>query len=662
LFRPAALVFCHDAADVRISAHAATDHDLRRQTLLAAGLIALLTFVAYANGLGGPFLYDDIPSIVQNPTIRRLGSMADVLWPPRAGGITVSGRPFLNLTLALNYASSGEAVRGFHLTNVLIHAAAALALFGIVRRTLLTPRLRDRFGADAALPIAFVSSLLWAVHPLHTEAVSYVVQRAESLMGCLYLVTLYGFIRGAEAPRNRRRWFAVSLIACSLGMATKEVMVSAPLLVLLYDRTFIAGSFRAALACRGRVYAALAASWVLLLALVLSLGGNRGGSIGPGVGISWVTYWMTQPGAIAHYVRLVAWPEPLVFDYATRWTRSIVDVLPAAALLVGLGVGTIVALRRSAAAGFIGAWFFAILAPTSVMPGPAQLLAEHRMYLPTAAIAAGALALAYRFVGRRLLGACAVMAIGLVVLTSARNAIYADEVGLWQDTLAHSPGNIRAEKGLANALSAAGKLGDAVTHYEAALRLAPDDAAAHTNFANTLLKMGRPEDALAHFRTAAALQPGRAETHNNLGTALASRHELDAAIAEFHAAIRLRPSYAEAFFNLGTALQLANRFADAVPAFQRVLELQPDYPDAEYDLAVGFMNLGRPADAIIHYRRALEQKDDPEAHNNLGALLAESGQFAEAILHFKAVLQFHPDDADARRNLNRAEAELRQQR
>lgn len=613
--------------------------------------------LAYRTGIGSPFVYDDIPSIVQNPTIRSLWPLTTPLSPPRTGGITVSGRPFLNLTLALNQALGGD-VASFRVTNVLIHIAAGLALFGVVRRTLLLPRLRPRLGA-AALPLASIIALVWTLHPLQTEAVSYVVQRAESLMGCLYFLTLYAFIRGAEATGAGRAWFVASVAACWLGMATKEVMVSAPVIVWLYDRTFLSGGFRSAIVKRPAVYAGLAAGWILLFALVFSLGGNRGGSIGPGVGVGWWAYWATQFDALVHYVRLVFWPQPLVFDYATAWTSSVARVLPNALLVIGAVGLAVVALRRWPAFGFPLAFCFAILAPTSLMPGPTQLLAEHRMYLASAGVLAVALATGHRLLGRAARAAAALLFVAFAVLTAARNRVYRDEVGLWRDTLAKSPGNVRAEKGLANALVAAGRVSESVPAYETALALAPDDAAAHTNFANALLKLGRADEALRHFRTAAALQPARPEMHNNLGTALAERRDFAGAIAEFDTAVRQRPAYAEAHFNRGTALQLSGHAAEAVAAFERVLALQPDYPDAEYNLAVGLSNLGRPTEAIAHYQRALQQKDDPAAHNNLGALLAEAGRFPEAIAEFEAVVRLTPDDADAQRNLVRARSELR---
>ncbi|MES1167228.1 MAG: hypothetical protein ABUL68_04430, partial [Pseudomonadota bacterium] len=245
----------------------------RRSIFLGGGCIVLAAFEAYFNSFSVPFIFDDAASIAQNSTIRHLSQLGNVLSGPPWGALTVNGRPLLNLTLALNYALGGLAVGGYHGVNLAIHILAGLTLFGIVRRTLQQARLAGRFG-EAALPLALCVALIWTLHPLQTEAVTYVVQRAESQMGLLYLLTLYAFIRGAASARPEK-WYALSVLCCALGMMAKEVMVSAPLMVLLYDRTFVAGSFGRAWRERWRWYGGLAATWLVLGWLMLGPG-SRG--------------------------------------------------------------------------------------------------------------------------------------------------------------------------------------------------------------------------------------------------------------------------------------------------------------------------------------------------------------------------------------------------
>ncbi len=294
--------------------------------LAAAGVIAAAAIAAYSQTFSVPFHFDDQFAIAENATIRHWST---ALWPPP--NTTASGRPMLNLSLALNYALSGQAVWSYHALNLVIHVLAGLTLFAVVRRTL-----APQVAAPAAARIAFAAALLWSLHPLQTEAVTYLVQRAESMMGLFYLLTLYCYLRAAAArSAGRRVWGALAIGSCLLGMATKEVMVSAPLIVLFYDRTFLAGSFREAVRRRGWLLAGLAATWTLLPFLVLATQG-RSGTSGFGSGISFARYGLTQFPAIGHYLRLSFWPHPLVFDYGTRWVAGLAAVWPSALIVSGL--------------------------------------------------------------------------------------------------------------------------------------------------------------------------------------------------------------------------------------------------------------------------------------------------------------------------------------
>ena len=157
---------------------------------------------------------------------------------------------------------------GYHVVNLAIHILGALVLYGVVRRTLLCASLRQRYG-DEARWLALAVALIWVVHPLQTESVTYLIQRTESLMGLFFLLTLYCVIRGSTSS-GRRGWYAAAVVCCALGMGSKEVMVVAPLTVLLYDRAFLSGSFREALRARAALYAGLFGCWLVLVGLVAS--------------------------------------------------------------------------------------------------------------------------------------------------------------------------------------------------------------------------------------------------------------------------------------------------------------------------------------------------------------------------------------------------------
>jgi tetratricopeptide (TPR) repeat protein len=625
----------------------------RVQTAAAAVVLVVAALAAYHNTFRAPFLFDDARAILENPGIRRLWPLWRAFWPQSAN-LTVSGRPVANLTLAVNYALSGTDVWSYHALNLLIHTLSGLTLFGIVRRTLMRPVLQTRFGGDA-LPLALVIALMWTLHPLQTEAVTYVIQRVESLMGLFYLLTLYCFIRSVESPRPFR-WQVCTVAACLLGMATKEVMATAPLLVLLYDRTLlssrVADTFRSALQQRPRFYLALFATWLPLAGMVASTGWNRGATAGFNVGVAPWTYWLTQFKAVACYLWLAVWPHPLVFEYGTFWVRHSGEVAPYALVVVPLAAATLIALRRWPAWGFLGAWFFVILAPTSVVPGTIQMIVEHRMYLPLAAVITLAVLGIHAAVGRQSWVMFAALALGLGILAARRNADYRSELAIWSDTVAKRPDNTRARNGMALALDHAGRIPEAIQQFEAALRLTPGDVEVHDNLGVTLEHAGRIAEATQHYETALRLKPNFPEAHSNLGNALLRTGRVPEAIQQYKEALRLRPDYAEAEYNLGGALDQAGRTAEAIRHFEAAVRLKPDYAAAHNNLGNLLHRVGPTPEAIEHYEAALRiQPDFATAHHNLGVAFEEAGRIPEAIQQYEAALRIQPDLAEAQNNL-----------
>jgi len=650
------------------SATSARSFPARRGPLLAGGLLALAAAAAYGNSFSGPFILDDVRAIAQNLSIRHFWRV----WSPPAG-LTVSGRPLLNFSVAVNYALGGLKVWGYHALNLVIHTLAGLALFGLVRRTLLRPGLRRRFG-PAALPLAFSAAALWTLHPLQTEAVTYIIQRAESMMGMFYLLTMYCFVRGVECTEAGQQtsviksgpisdlrflvsylWLPASVLCCLLGMASKEVIASAPLMVLLYDRTFASGSFRAAIRIRWKFYLAMAASWLFLGGLVLSTGGDRNGTVGFNVGVGWWAYASTQFEAITRYLLLSFWPHPLVFEYGTFWVKNFGEIVPYAIVVVPLVAGTAVALWRWPAAGFLGAWFFVMLAPTSLLPGTTQMIVEHRMYLSLAAVIVPVVLAFYQLAGKRSFILLLALAAGLGWTTSRRNDDYRSWLTIWSDTVRKRPDNALAHNNLGFALSAIyGRLPAAIAEYQKALHFRPDYPEAHNNLGIALTETGHVQAALSEYKEALRLRPNYAEAHSNLGSALAGMGRLPEAIAELETALRLSPYDADVHNNLGSAMAEMGRLPEAIYEYETALTLRPDYPQTHHSLGVILAHMpGRLPDAIAHFQAAIALKPDfPEDYNDLGlALMTLPGRLPDAIAQFESALRFNPNYAEAHNNL-----------
>ena len=622
----------------------------------AAAVIVLATGLAYANSFSAPFVFDDLKSITDNPTIRHLWPLSDVLSPPNH--VTgVVGRPIINLSFALNYALGGLNVQGYHIFNTLIHALAGLALLGVVRRTLLRPVVRAEFGT-MALPIAAVTALLWVLHPLQTESVTCIVQRTESLLGLFFLLTFYAFIRSVDSPRAGA-WQLLTFVLCLLGMATKEVMVAAPVLVLLYDRTFVAGSFAAAWRARWKMYLGLAATWVFL-GWLITRWSQRGGVVGFGLGVSSWDYALTQCRAILLYLRLSLWPSPLVVDYGTAVVHRVGDVWLQGVVLVALVAGTFWALWRRPVLGFLAFSFFAILAPSSsIVPLISQTIAEHRMYLPLAAVVILAVAGGYRWLGSRSLFAWLVVALVAGWGTVSRNRDYRDPLTLWGVTVAEQPDNPRARMNFGTALSGLGRLDEAREQFAAAVTLSPNYAEAHYGLAGVLLQLNRPAETQTHAEQAVRLKPDFAEAHYVLGTALLQQRQLGAALAQYEAALRLKPNFPDAEHTLAGTLAMAGRTTEAMEHYEAALRLQPRNALLYQEMGNLLARGGRLEDAVTRYEAAVEL--DPRsliAQFNLGHALADLHRWSEAAEHFSAAVRIRPDFADAHNFLGAALMEL----
>lgn len=614
--------------------------------------------LAYQNSFTGPFIYDDVASIVANPTIRHLWPIWDVLSPPRGGGLTVEGRQIINVSLAINYALGGTKVWGYHALNLIIHILVGLTLYGIVRRTLLLPRFRDRFGTSGD-GLALAVALLWTIHPLQSEAVSYVIQRAELIMGLFYLLTLYCFIRAAESPRPGP-WYGLCVTACALGMASKEVMATAPLVVILYDRTFLSGSFSKAWRRHWPVLLALAGTWIVLGYIMLA--GNLGNAMAnaKSFGVTWWEYALTEPGVIFHYLKLSVWPKTLCFNY-DGWpiVRTWKSIPPQSFAIVILLGATAWALKKNSVWGFVGAWFFLILAPSSSFMPTDSPAYEHRVYLSLAAVVVLAVMGIHALAGRRTVAVAAALAIGLGFLTWQRNQVYRSEFIIWADTVAKRPNNPRAHNNIGKVLLDAGILPQAIEHFEQAIKLRSSYAVAHDNLGSAFAQTGKYEEAVQQFDLALQLQPGLGEAQFNMARALARLGRLPEAAGHYEQALRLNPDDAEAHSELGNTLLALGKVPEAVQHWEQAVQIKPDYVEPRNNLAVALAQAGRIPEAVEQFRQVVRiAPDDAEARYNLGSALAASGNTHEAMAQYKQALQIHPVYPDAQDSLARLFATL----
>jgi protein O-mannosyl-transferase len=587
-------------------------------------LLVLAGGLAYLNTLPNGFVFDDDPWIVNNERIRDLSNLGDIL--------TATNRPVMDLSFALNYAVGGTDPVGYHLANMAIHILAALVLYGLARRTLSLPVFGERVRGGA-VGLAGVIAAIWLLHPLNTQAVTYTVQRGESLMGLCYLFTLYSFVRYAT---GEGRWWAVSaVVACVIGAGCKEVIATAPLVVVLYDFTFIRQPLRETIRRRGLMYLGLFAMWLPLGWMVYrTLAGGEDASAGFALEdklLSRWTYLLAQPQVIVEvYLRKAFWPNPLVLDY--QWVPAIPQDTPAGEVsrlfisnvlwqglvVVGLLLTSAWGVFKRTWWGFLGLSFFLILAPTSSIMPIADLAVEHRMYLSLIAVVCVVVVGVYALLSSALpdgkpavygLVLAGVVAMSLGLSTAARNTDYRSKVAIWDSVVLARPYNARGWHNLASALDSEGRSDEAMLCYEQVLKIIPTHAAAYYGIGNLWLKRGNLTKAIDRLQTAVQLKPDDTASHAHLGKALLLAGQLDLAEASLRRAIELDPTYARAREYLGL-LHLAQKDLEAaIESFRLAVEYDPALIAPRQNLATSLAQAGRPGEASLVIDQALAQAD-----------------------------------------------------
>jgi hypothetical protein len=528
--------------------------------------IILIGSLAYIPSFQGIFFLDDFRSI--NP--EALGTAKDAL--TKGYFPLTHGRPLLMLSFWANYKISGMNIWSYHVVNLLIHLCAGLVLFGIIRRTL---KLVD-YAEGESKWLAFLSAMMWTVHPLNTQAVSYIVQRGESLMGLLFLLTVYFLILGAMSMK--KVWLFMAICMCGLAMTTKEVAITLPFMVLLYDRTFLGGAlrtFKGALVRRWWFYATLLATCAWPIYVCCSTPAAYGSGFTGACGITTWQYAATEPGVLLHYLRMVVLPFGQCFDpnwQLTGWGWQ-------AWAIGAMVLATVLLLWKRPAAGFLGAWFFGILSVTSSVYVTLDPCFEHRMYLPLAAVIVALVLAAYCFWRHfalqltpdyeakwRLAGTHGMLAIIMLLAfcTWNRLGIYSNELDLYFDCVKGAPWSARAHNNLGLAMMHTGHLPDAENELHESLKCDPNYPFALINMGNVLIAQNKA--------TPWAL-------NNDLGLKLLSQGHVVDAFNLFISATHLDPGYWAAWHNAGRCAQIMGHIADAKVFYQRSQTLNPKFQD-----------------------------------------------------------------------------------
>ena len=590
-------------------------------------LTAALVLFIYSNILEGPFTFDDDYNIENNPNIR--------LTELSLGGITragfessVSNRPVANISFALNYYFHQYNVMGYHLVNILIHITTGILIYLFTSTTLNAPTLRSLYETDRSIP--FFTALLWLVHPIQTQSVSYIVQRMNSMAAMFYILSLLLYAKGRLAGGKKKRWalFAGCLCTAILALGSKETAATLPFFIFLYEWYFFQDL---SLTWFKRHFLGFATILILLALLAfMYLGAHPLESIlysYQGRDFTVMQRVLTEFRVVIFYISLLIFPHPsrLNLDHDFPISHSLFEptttLLSIVAIAVLIGLAIYVA-KKQRLISFCILWFLGNLVIESSVIG-LEIIFEHRTYLPSMLVILMAVTLVYRYIKPKWLRVAALGALVMICSnwTYERNSVWSNEVALWKDCAEKSPNKARPHNNLGLALAQKGKLKEAVEHYSKALNI----------------------------------KPGYVEVLNNLGLALSEQGRLEEAISYYSKALEINPDFVGPHYNLGLALAKQGKLERAISHFSRAVKIKPDFAEAHNNLGVALDEQGKLEEAISHYSDALEIKpDNIDVLNNLGTALARQGKLEEAISHFSRAVKINPNSNISRHNLNYA--------
>jgi tetratricopeptide (TPR) repeat protein len=659
--------------------------------LLAVGL-------TFAQTAGFGFVnFDDRDYVYDNRNVSDGVSGEGIRWAFTQSHVA-NWHPLTWISLMLDCSLYGLNPARLHLTNVLLHAATVVLLFLVLRA--MTGGTGSASGT--LWPSALVAAL-FAVHPLRAESVAWVTERKDVLSGLFFVLTLGAYASYARRPFSFARYAAVMALF-ALGLLSKATLVTVPCLLLLLDywplgrmtakkpRSSIAPSplgssiapsparsslsppgttggldFAEAAPGRFSVLARLLAEKIPLLLLAALASGMTIWAQSEAI-VSQQHYnlwWRLRYIPIAYLSYLVRffWPA----DLAALYPRPNLDLPPwqtcgALAILLGITAASIVWAPRRPYLLVGWLWYLGMLVPVvGFLQVGVAATADRNTYLAQIGLTIALVWIAAdaRWTRPYLRPRWGVAAASVIVVLLAcawrQTTVWRNSEALWTRTLACTSRNAVAHNDLGVALTAQGRIGEAIAHFQKALEIKTDYAEAHYNLGNAAMNSGRIDEALAQFREALNIKPDYAEAHYNLGLALASRGRIDEAIAHYQRALEIKPNSPLVHNNLGTALAGRARIDDAMLQFREALKIDPDYAEAHYNLGIALTAHGRNDEAMTHYQKALEIKADyAEAHYGLGLALARRARIDEAIDRYRKALDIKPGYAEARYNLGAA--------
>lgn len=616
---------------------------------VAAALIIIAGIVCYFNSFGCSFHFDDIPIIPDNPAIRDI-SNTSAWWnfyPTRPVGI---------FTVVLNYALGGTNVWGYHFVNLLIHIINGLLVFWLVILLFKTPALRKEKLAEKKVFIALIAAMLFVAHPVQTQAVTYIIQRLASLAALFFMLSVCLYIKARIQDTVRQKkilLYGAAAIAALLAFLTKENTFTLPLIIVLIELFFIRQSPVKIRLADWKLWAFIGLTGIAAFILLRSFSFSVFSPILPEQGHTYTltagTYLLTQFRVITTYIRLIFLPYGLNLDYDYPISQSFFEIKTILSFLFLLALLLLAVLmyKKYRLASFGIFWFFITLSIESGLIPVANVIFEHRLYLPSVGIFLVVAGLPFALLKDRFFKPVVILfllaAAVLCVLTVNRNKIWKTEFTLWEDVAKKSPNKTRPLMNFANSLRDQKRYREAMEYYDRAIKNNPQYDVAFLNRGKNKSLMKDFSAALLDYNMAVKLNPSNPGAYNNCGLAKYELHNYAGAIADLNTALRLNPAFPEAYNNRANVRSALKDFAGALLDFANSLRLNPNAPETYNNRASVRFEMQDAEGAMADINKALQLKPDyPDAYNNRANIKAASKDFAGSISDFDQVIRLDP--------------------
>ncbi|MFA5780112.1 MAG: tetratricopeptide repeat protein [Elusimicrobiota bacterium] len=643
---------------------------------LAIGIIVLATTVVYYNSLKTPFIFDDVLKIVENPDIKELSNLKTKLVYPYSKQYpnfsrNDPSRPLTYLTFTLNYYFGKLNTFGYHLFNLVMHIFNAILLFFLTKKiiSLLLTSQSPNLSISQSLTFPFFTALFFAIHPINTNAVTYIFSRSDVLATFFYILSLLFFIKTFE---KNKKLYILSLLCFIVALFSKQIAVTLPAIVLISDYIFL-NNFSIKKTIDKKYYHI--PFWALLFIYLLSryfyLGGL--GDVEVEVTKVWnrYSYLIIQPDIILRYLKLLFIPIGFCIEHRIEPAK----ILELKTIISFLSLAVIFWLTYrtykkktdiSKIILFCVLWFFIILSPTSSFFPTTSPLVENRLYLSGFGFyffitflyfkifkINFALGKEFNLTRNWLFNSIITFHIFLLGYgTIKRNQLYQQPILMWQDVISKYPNNVRAHSDLGILLYNSKRYENAEKEYREAIRIDQNYAEAHNNLGNLLYDSKRYEEAEQEYRQALRVNPNNAKAHNNLGNLLYNSKRYEEAERAFRDAIRVNPNFAGARYNLGILLHNLKRYEEAEKAFSDAIRVNPDNAKAYNNLGGLLYNSKRFKEAEKAFRDAIRINPNfANAHNNLGILLHNLKRYEEAEKEYREAIGINPNDVELHNNL-----------